>query len=151
MSTLPKIHAAAGLVALLTILALQSLVALAEASGYPAEIAASRATALWLVALLLAPALAVTGASGARLGRGWRAPLVATKMARMKAVAALGLLVLVPLAIALWLLASRGMIDGRFHLLTRLETLAALTNVLLLGLNLRDGLRLRRPAPRGAA
>lgn len=145
-----KAHAAAGTLALLTILGLQGFVALAEASGYPADLAQARGTALWVVGLVLVPAMVATGVSGARLGRGWRGPWVATKLRRMKIVAALGLFVLVPLAVALWWLAARGWVDGRFHLLSRVESLAALTNVLLLGLNLRDGLRLRT-APRKPA
>lgn len=145
MSPLPKLHAAAGGVAMLTILGLQVFIGWREASGYPADLAVARTVALWVMALLLIPALITAGATGARLGRGWRGPVVATKLARMKVIAGLGGLVLVPLAIGLWFLASRGWIDGRYHLLTRLETLAALSNVLLLGLNLRDGLKMRRP------
>ncbi len=145
MSPLSKLHAAAGTLALMTILGLQALVALGEVSGYPADLHATRVRALWVMALVLIPALITAGASGARLGRGWRSPAVAVKLARMKVIAVLGLLVLVPLAIGLWFLAAQGWIDGRYHLLTRIETLAALTNVLLLGLNLRDGLRMRRP------
>ena len=150
MSPLPKVHAAAGGLALVTILGLQTFLALAE-TGYAADLAASRAAALWVVALLLVPALALAGASGAWLGRGRRGPLLAAKARRMQAVAALGLVVLLPLAVALWWLAARGMVEGRFALLTRIETLAALTNVLLLGLNLRDGLKMRRPARPAAA
>lgn len=147
MSPLTKVHAAAGGLAILTILGLQAFIAWREASGYPADLAATRTAALWVVGLVLIPALAAAGGSGGWLGRGWRGPVVATKLARMKAIAAIGILVLVPLAIGLWFLASQGWIDGRYHLLTRIETFAALINVLLLGLNLRDGLRMRRPRP----
>ena len=145
MSPLSKLHAAAGGIAILTILGLQAFIGWREASGYPVDLAASRTAALWVVGLVLIPALAAAGGSGAWLGRGWRGPVVATKRARMQVVAALGLLVLVPLAIGLWFLATQGWIDGRYHLLTRVETLAALVNVLLLGLNMRDGLRMRAP------
>lgn len=144
MSLPARLHAAAGAVAMLTILGLQTMITLGETSGYPAEIAALRSRVLAVVCLLLVPAMIAAGASGARLGRDWRGPLIAAKRRRMMVIAALGLLVLLPLAIGLWGLASRGMIDGRFVLLQRIETLAGLVNLLLLGLNLRDGMRLRR-------
>jgi len=144
MSLPARLHAAAGAVALLTILGLQTMIALGETSGHPAEIAALRSRVVTVVCVLLVPAMIAAGASGARLGRGWRGPLIAAKRQRMRAIAALGLLVLLPLAVGLWGLAARGMIDGRFVLLQRLETLAGLVNLLLLGLNLRDGMRLRR-------
>lgn len=144
MSLPTRLHAAAGAVAMLTILGLQTMIALGETTGYPAEIAALRGRVLTVVCLLLMPAMIVAGASGARLGRDWRGPLIAAKRRRMMVIAALGLLVLLPLAVGLWGLAARGMIDGRFLLLQRIETLAGLVNLLLLGLNLRDGMRLRR-------
>jgi len=150
--TLPaKLHAATGAAAMLAILTLQVMLAFGEASGYAAEIAALRGRILWIVCLALIPALVMTGASGAALGRRWRSPLVAAKMMRMRVVAAIGLLVLLPLAIALWYLAGHGMIDGRFYLMQRVEALAGLINLLLLGLNLRDGLRLRRPRTASSA
>lgn len=144
MSLPARLHAAAGAVAMLTILGLQTMITLGETSGYPAEIAALRSRVLAVVCLLLVPAMIAAGASGARLGRGWRGPLIAAKRRRMMVIATLGLLVLLPLAVGLWGLAARGMIDGRFVLLQRIETLAGLVNLLLLGLNLRDGMRLRR-------
>lgn len=144
MPFLPKLHAAAGAVAMLTILGLQTAIALGEPTGYPAEIAALREAILYVVCLVLIPAMIAAGASGFRLGRGGRGPVIAAKRARMQAIAAIGLIVLLPLAIGLWVLAAQGMVEGRFHLLQRIETLAGLVNLLLLGLNMRDGLRLRR-------
>jgi len=63
----------------------------------------------------------------------------------MRIIAANGLLVLLPLAIALWWLASKGMVEEPFFWLQRLELLAGLVNLALLGMNMRAGLRLRRP------
>ncbi len=102
-----------------------------------------RERVLWIVGLVLLPAMMAAGLSGFRLGRGWRRPEVAAKAARMRLIAAIGLLILLPLAVGLWWLAAQGMIEGRCHLLQRIESLAGLVNLLLLGLNLRDGMRLR--------
>lgn len=140
-----KLHAAAGGTAMLTILAFQALLWRAEASGYPEDILAARVAILWGVGLVLVPAMAGAGISGAVMGRGWKRPEIAAKARRMRVIAANGLLVLLPLAIALWWLASKGMVEERFFWLQRLEMLAGLVNLALLGLNMRAGLRLRRP------
>ena len=144
-----KLHAAAGGIAMLTILAFQALLWRAEASGYPEDILAARVAILWGIGLVLVPALAGAGISGTVLGRGWRRPEIAAKTRRMRIIAANGLLVLLPMAIALWWLASKGMVEERFFWLQRAEMLAGLVNLGLLGLNMRAGLRLR--APRRAA
>lgn len=60
----------------------------------------------------------------------------------MKAVAANGLLVLLPSA---WMLASwanAGRFDGTFYALQGVELVAGAINITLLALNMRDGLRL---------
>jgi hypothetical protein len=56
--------------------------------------------------------------------------------------AANGLLVLVPCAVALYTLASQGRFDDVFYAVQVLEFIAGGVNILLLSLNLRDGLRL---------
>ena len=140
-----RLHAAAGGIAMLTIVAFQAVLWRVEASGFPDAILAARVTILWGVALVLVPAMAAAGISGAVLGRGWKRPEIAAKTRRMRIIAANGLLVLLPLAIGLWWLASMGMVDARFFWLQRLEMLAGLVNLALLGMNMRAGLRLRRP------
>ncbi|MBZ4022802.1 hypothetical protein CKO11_10055 [Rhodobacter sp. TJ_12] len=140
MPPLPKIHAAAGAVAMLLIAGLQLTLLRHELAGLPTETAPLRAGILWVVILGLLPAMAVAGGSGAKLARGALSPWVARKMARMKRIAALGLGLLVPLAVLLAWLAAQGRIGAGFVALTQLERLAALTNLVLLGLNMRDGL-----------
>src|SRR5690606_28272526 len=51
--------------------------------------------------LVLAPALAITGFSGFRMGAKWKHPLVAAKKKRMPLIALNGLLILVPCAFVL--------------------------------------------------
>lgn len=60
----------------------------------------------------------------------------------MKIVAANGLLVLLPSAFVLASWANAGRFDGAFYALQGLELLAGAANITLLGLNMRDGLRL---------
>jgi hypothetical protein len=70
----------------------------------------------------------------------------------MPIIAANGLLFLVPCAIFLSRRASAGSFDATFYAVQLLELAAGATNVTLLALNVRDGLRLaarlRVPVPR---
>jgi hypothetical protein len=93
---------------------------------------------LWL----LIPAIAVTGGSGFSLSRSRQGRLVESKKKRMPFIAANGVLVLVPSAIFLDLWAAQNMFDTRFALVQGLELLAGAVNLTLMGLNIRDGLRL---------
>lgn len=68
--------------------------------------------------------------------------LVALKNKRMPFIAANGLLVLMPCAIVLNQWASAGIFDTRFYFVQLIELIAGATKLALMGLNMRDGLRL---------
>lgn len=138
---LPKLHAAAGSLALTIIAGFWIATAISELFGTPEQVALAKTGILYGMALLI-PNLAVAGATGARLGRGMKLPQVATKSARMKLIAANGLLVLLPSAVFLALRAQAGLFDTAFYSVQALELLAGATNITLLSLNLRDGLRI---------
>ncbi|OGB34535.1 MAG: hypothetical protein A3F78_01260 [Burkholderiales bacterium RIFCSPLOWO2_12_FULL_61_40] len=93
---------------------------------------------LWI----LIPAMVAAGASGMFLGKSRRGRLVDAKKKRMPLIAANGLLVLVPCAIALNRWASAGGFDTTFYIVQSIELLAGATNLTLMGLNVRDGLRM---------
>ena len=71
----------------------------------------------------------------------------------MPFIAANGLLVLIPSALFLALKARTGQFDLSFYLVQALELAAGATNLTLLGLNMRDGLKMKgrlrphRPKP----
>lgn len=141
------IHPVAGATALLLISGFLVATLLAELAGTPADIVAVKTAIPWLL-LVLIPVIALAGGSGFRLGTGWTAPLVAAKRRRMPLIAANGLLVLVPAALFLAAKAEAGAFDSAFYAVQAVELLAGATNLVLLGLNVRDGLvlggRLRR-------
>ena len=60
----------------------------------------------------------------------------------MPIIAANGVLILIPSALFLAAKARTGEFDTSFDLVQALELGAGVTNIMLLGLNLRDGLRL---------
>src|SRR5215831_17933343 len=77
--------------------------------------------------------------------------LIATKLRRMPLIATNGLLVLIPSALFLASKPRAAEFDSVFHSVRALEPAAGAANISLLGLNMRDGLRMkgwlkRRPA-----
>lgn len=93
---------------------------------------------LWI----LIPAMMAAGGSGMFLAKSRRGRLVDAKKKRMPFIAANGLLVLVPCAIVLNRWATAGSFDATFYLVQAIELLAGATNLTLMGLNVRDGLRM---------
>lgn len=143
-----RIHALAGMLAMLTI-------ALFWSSTVIAELALSATAVTWvkqqivLGLFVLVPLLMIVGGSGFALGHKSTHPLIAHKRRRMPFIALNGLLVLVPSALYLSWKAQAGAFDGGFVAVQVLELTAGAINLVLMGLNARDGLRLRRPR-RGA-
>lgn len=90
----------------------------------------------------LVPVMIVTGVSGRAVVGQRQGRLIQTKMNRMKFVAANGILILIPCAIALHHLAAAGTFNTTFYLIQGVELLAGAINIVLMGLNFRDGLLL---------
>lgn len=139
------VHAVAGGIALAIVSTFWFSTVLSELLGDHATIALVKTAVLYGMGVLI-PAMAIAGGSGFSLGKGWKSPAVARKALRMKIAAANGLLVLLPSAIFLAMRADAGAFDSTFVAVQALELLAGATNITLLSLNMRDGLRLRRPA-----
>lgn len=138
-SILRIIHPLAGALAMFTITLFIIATLASEVFGGATAIAAVKAGILRGL-LVLIPALAIVGGSGFRLGT---YGLAATKIVRMRVVAANGVLVLIPCAFVLARWAQQGAFDGAFYAVQGLELLAGSVNLTLLGLNMRDGLRMR--------
>ena len=140
MSTL---HRIAAMIALIAIALFMTATVTVETFGTGEEIAQVKRAILYGLILLI-PALAATGASGFRLARSRNDRAVATKRRRMPIIVANGLLVLVPLAFYLEHLAARGVFGALFYALQGLELAAGSLNLVLMGLNVRDGHRARK-------
>ncbi|MGW7409941.1 hypothetical protein ACWGI9_40690 [Streptomyces sp. NPDC054833] len=88
----------------------------------------------------LVPCMAITGGTGRSLGAiRRRAPLIRRKQRRISAAAAIGLLVLVPCAVTLHVLASDRHFGTEFSVIQAVEFLGGAVNITLLSLNVRDG------------
>lgn len=138
---LKTIHPVAGVVALLTIATFWLSSVLSELFGSTAAIVAVKTSIPWGF-LLLVPALAAVGGSGFALAQGVRDGLIGAKRRRMPIIAANGVLILIPSALFLAAKARAGELDASFDFVQALELAAGATNITLLALNLRDGLKL---------
>ncbi len=138
---LKRVHPIAGLIGFLTILAFWTSTIASELLGSVDTISAVKQAIPWGL-LLLAPALAITGATGFQMAGAPANPRIVSKKRRMRFIAGNGLLILVPAALYLAVLASRGEFGSLFYGVQAIELAAGAVNLTLMGLNIRDGLRL---------
>jgi hypothetical protein len=137
-----RIHPIAGIFAFLIILTFWLSTAVSEPFASVDTIVFVKRTIPWGL-LLLVPALAITGATGFRMAGPSSEPRIVSKKGRMPYIAANGILILVPASLVLSALASRREFDGLFYGVQSLELTAGAANLLLMSLNIRDGLFLR--------
>lgn len=140
------IHPLAGALALLTIATFWLSTAVSELLGAEALIITVKTAVPWGL-LILIPALAAVGGTGFKLAGGHRAGLVGAKAKRMPLIVLNGIIVLVPCAFFLTYKANLGALDTSFYWVQGLELVAGAVNIILLGLNMRDGLKLKRRRP----
>jgi hypothetical protein len=149
------IHPVAGALAILTIATFWLSTALTELFASQAIVTAVKTAIPWGF-LLLIPALAAAGGSGFVLAKGRRTGLVGAKIKRMPLIVANGILVLIPSALFLASKAGAAEFDTSFYAVQALELAAGAANITLLGLNMRDGLRMKgrlsraHPTPQAA-
>jgi hypothetical protein len=116
--------------------------ALSELFASRAIIVAVKSSIPWGFVMLI-PALALAGATGLSLAKGRRGGVIGTKLKRMPYIAANGLLVLIPSALFLAYKAKTGAFDTSFYVVQAVELIAGATNITLLGLNMRDGFKMK--------
>jgi hypothetical protein len=136
------LHPVVGTVAILTIATFWLSTALTELFASEAIVAAVKTAIPWGF-LLLIPALAMVGGSGFALAKGRQAGLIGAKVKRMPWIAANGLFVLIPSALFLASKAKAAEFDASFYAVQVLELAAGAANIALLGLNMRDGFKMK--------
>ncbi|MGP0060689.1 MAG: hypothetical protein ACLPID_15520 [Beijerinckiaceae bacterium] len=138
---LKRIHPIAGVIGFLMILTFWTATVAAELVGSTETVALVKQAIPWGF-LILVPALAITGASGFAMGRNWKDPRIAKKKRRMPFIAANGIVILIPAALCLSILASRRDFGSLFYAVQAIELIAGGVNLALMALSIRDGLRL---------
>lgn len=139
---LKKVHLVAGLLAtlMITIFSLSTL--LVELFGSHEAVAIVKSLIVLPGLFILVPAIAITGGSGIYLSKSRRGRLVDAKKKRMPFIAANGLLILIPCAVFLNHWAAAGTFDSTFYAVQALELLAGPVNLVLMGMNIRDGMNM---------
>lgn len=135
------VHPIVGAVALMTIATFWLSTVISELFGAHALVTTVKTTLPWGF-LILIPALAAAGGSGLSLAGGSKIGLAGAKAKRMPFIAGNGILILIPSALYLASKARAGEFDCLFYAVQALELIAGATNLSLLGLNMRDGLKL---------
>ena len=142
-NTMPeKAHLIAGLLATLTIATFFLSTVLVELFGSHEAVATVKSLIVLPGLFILVPAIAATGGSGFFLSKSRQGRLVDAKKRRMPFIAANGLLVLIPCAMFLNRWAVAGEFDTAFYTVQGLELLAGAVNLTLMGLNIRDGMKM---------
>jgi hypothetical protein len=136
------VHPVAGTVAMVTVATFWLSTALSEAFASHATVTTLKSLIPWGF-LLFVPALAAAGGSGFVLAKGRRSGLTGAKARRMPLIAANGVLVLIPSALFLAAKTRAGAFESLFYAAQALELAAGAANLVLLGLNMRDGLKLK--------
>lgn len=137
-----RAHIIAGILAPLCIATFFVSTVLVELLGSHEAVAQLKALIVFPGLWILVPAMVAAGGSGMFLSKSRRGRLVDAKKKRMPFIAANGLLVLVPCAIVLNRWAAAGSFDTAFYVVQAVELLAGATNLTLMCLNVRDGLRM---------
>lgn len=135
------IHPLAGMIAMLTIAIFWFSTITAELFGTHTTITLFKSMIPYGFFVLI-PALIIVGGSGINLAKGRRSGVIGKKLKRMPFIAANGILVLIPSALFLASKAKLGAFDTSFYIVQAIELIAGATNLFLLGLNMRDGLKL---------
>ncbi len=135
------IHPVAGALALVMIMTFWISTVTSVVFGSTAAVVAVKTAIPWGFFVLI-PALAAAGGSGMVLTKGRRGGLAEVKRNRMPIIAANGLLILIPGALYLAAKARAGEFDAAYDGVQAVELIAGAVNIWLLGLNMRDGLRM---------
>lgn len=137
-----KIHLVVSAIATFCIATFFTSTVIVELFGTYEQIATVKSLIVIPGLFILVPAIAMTGGTGFALSKQRTGGLVDRKKKRMPVVGANGLLILLPSAIFLDQWASAGSFDTKFYVVQGFELLAGAVNLTLMGMNIRDGLRL---------
>ncbi|WP_411744598.1 hypothetical protein [Reinekea sp.] len=136
------IHRISAVIAMACIALFFSSTIIVELIGAAESIVIVKSLIVWPGLFILVPSIALTGGSGFVLSKSRNGKLVERKKKRMPFVGVNGIVVLVPCAIVLDRWASAGSFDTQFYMVQCLELFAGAINLMLMGMNMKDGLRM---------
>ncbi len=137
-----KVHLAAGFIATLTIASFFSSTLLVEIFCSREVISTVKNLIVLPGLLILIPAIAIAEGTGFFLSKSRKGLLVEKKRKSMPIVVLICIFVLLPTTIFLDMWASNESFGTKFYILQIIEIVAGGITLLILGFNIRDGLRL---------
>jgi hypothetical protein len=136
------IHLTAGILATLIIATFFASTIIVELFGKHDAVTNVKSLIVIPGLFILLPTIAATGGTGVALSKSRKGELVQVKRKRMPIIGANGVLVLVPCALFLDRRAAESVFDTTFYVVQGIELVAGAINVLLMILNIRDGLKM---------
>ena len=136
-----KIHAGAGFVAFLMISIFIISTITSEILGNIDTIYFVKQGILYGL-ILLVPSMMLTGITGNLITKNKKSKLIQKKLGRLKIIAFNGIFILIPCAFYLESSAVSKILNEWFYIIQILELIAGAVNIYLLGLNIRDGVKL---------
>ncbi len=144
-NTLKLIHSIAAMLAFSLILVFFTSTLAVELFGDKQAILQVKTYIMYGV-ILLAIAMATTGATGIKMAPRANKGPIGNKKKRMPFIAANGILILIPCAVYLHHLASNNLYDNQFYLIQGVELITGACNLILMSLNIRDAKQLKSKA-----
>jgi len=135
------IHRSAAILATLSIATFFTSTMSVELFGSNESIAMVKGLIVMPGLFILIPCIIITGGTGFALAKIRPGDLISKKK-RMPLIAVNGIFILIPTAIFLNQSAHSGDFDSTFYIVQSVELIAGAMNLLLMGLNIRDGLTL---------
>jgi hypothetical protein len=136
-----KLHLITGILATLTIASFFISTITVELFGSHEAVATVKSFIVIPGLFILVPAIAASVGTGFALSKTRKGRLVNAKQKRMPFIGASGVIVLIPCAIFLDRWALAGAFNTTFYIVQGIELLAGATNLTLMSMNIRDGLR----------
>lgn len=133
-----RIHALAGIAAIVLVTSFMTATIIVEIIGGDAAVLAVK-TAILFALIVLVPSIIVAAASGRSLAANRKSPLLRNKKRRAVAIAVVGIVVLVPCAVTLRILAADHDFSSTFVIVQAVEIAGGIVNLALLSLNVRAG------------
>lgn len=143
-----KIHPLAGFLAVSLIAAFFASTVFVEAFGSYEDVATVKRLIVFPGLFILVPAITTTGITGFILSRSRGGRLARVKKKRMPVIALNGVFILVPSAVYLYVLSVSGF-GASFYAVQAVELVFGAANIILMGLNIRDGLNLAAQGIKG--
>lgn len=137
------IHKLSALMATFCITLFFSATVVSEVLGNYENIAIVKKLILFPGLFILIPFIVATGISGSIMTKSKKG-IVTKKKKRMILITFNGIFILIPCAIVLNYLASRMFFNQTFYIIQIIELLAGLINIILMILNIKDGIKIYR-------